>query len=990
MPFEGPDEQMIPEVARRPLVLLLVWILPQLILLLLNLHAYDLAVGEMDDQQKERFMNLLAAQAVLGLIGIGLMGWLMVRRRLVPWLINIPVLALHIGYLWLATVWVTGLDSMVPQEITRWILPPQRMLFYQFCFMMPAGFYAGLRMACFPMRIGLGKDLGVTLSLGIGVPLCWYLVLRVSRDMWWFRSTSDIFGILVFGLITVTTVILLAAVVRLLVMLYLMILSKGQNGMMVLTLLAGIVMPIGGLWLNRSIPFPFDFQTPAVYVMTLVNGLLLLLPVLGRSMLDRAIWLAQGVMFPFTLYFFLVFLPFLPLSLPAMLVLGSGFLILAPLALFLIHGMRLVEGFQHARLQCGLVSATVMILLAVAVWPACYTARGLLHKQVTQQALTYVYETDPASPQHFDGNRTILKTTLQNLKDSSHGFELPFLTSYYSWLVFDGLVLPDATLQHIYHVFFGGTLEAKQGAGDAMTGLFNATSQNSGRLPRQREPPPTGVEIKNLGVSIDREAGVEKLVAQLTMQNPSDRLSEFVTSIVLPPGVHLSGYWLYVGEERVPGRIFEKKTAMWVYKMIRDTGPRDPGLLVYKSPGEIELRVFPFNANEERTCEIEFLYPAGFAPDIRIGGEKLSVNAGKDTPAAVCSKIDGVGWHLAVSSEGQRSLPRMTRKPYLHFLLDRSAGAVSLDEQFERMEKVAQAFPDADSALVTAANYEHTLLTEELIAVADLSDANLRRKAESLPSRGGFFEARMVQSVMMDYDRRCSGSQGGVAWGMRYPIVVSLASDTVVPVGAEELAYFSFVAPEASGYWRAGADGHQHWVSFREEGGVPTRPLEIALFRTGSRYQAAAYDEGGILSIFLASPEDQPVEVVDVEGKAHEIVGMESLPSETRYAQGGRAWLGYLDSVFHPGRSIERLPRVVGLSRETGVLLPVTSYIVVENTAQWKMLEQKEAQKLDNQSALEFMNTPEPSFWIVLLGLFAFLEVRRRWRTRTTVKARRA
>ena len=66
------------------------------------------------------------------------------------------------------------------------------------------------------------------------------------------------------------------------------------------------------------------------------------------------------------------------------------------------------------------------------------------------------------------------------------------------------------------------------------------------------------------------------------------------------------------------------------------------------------------------------------------------------------------------------------------------------------------------------------------------------------------------------------------------------------------------------------------------------------------------------------------------------------------------------------------LKSIVATSRETGILLPATSYIVVENSAQWKMLQMKEKQKLGSLEALEFMETPEPGFWILLAGLLLF------------------
>jgi hypothetical protein len=67
------------------------------------------------------------------------------------------------------------------------------------------------------------------------------------------------------------------------------------------------------------------------------------------------------------------------------------------------------------------------------------------------------------------------------------------------------------------------------------------------------------------------------------------------------------------------------------------------------------------------------------------------------------------------------------------------------------------------------------------------------------------------------------------------------------------------------------------------------------------------------------------------------------------------------------------LREVVRLSRESGVLLPVTAYLVLENAAQEKMARLKEQQKLSGEDALDFLNTPEPDALLIWLtvGLLA-------------------
>ena len=74
-----------------------------------------------------------------------------------------------------------------------------------------------------------------------------------------------------------------------------------------------------------------------------------------------------------------------------------------------------------------------------------------------------------------------------------------------------------------------------------------------------------------------------------------------------------------------------------------------------------------------------------------------------------------------------------------------------------------------------------------------------------------------------------------------------------------------------------------------------------------------------------------------------------------------KTWSLSSPQTWNPSRSAELLPDLVKVSRETGILAPATAYIVVENSAQWKMLKRKEKEKLKGNHALDFMESPAPS-----------------------------
>lgn len=105
---------------------------------------------------------------------------------------------------------------------------------------------------------------------------------------------------------------------------------------------------------------------------------------------------------------------------------------------------------------------------------------------------------------------------------------------------------------------------------------------------------------------------------------------------------------------------------------------------------------------------------------------------------------------------------------------------------------------------------------------------------------------------------------------------------------------------------------------------------------------------------------------------------------DSMYTQGLALWDAYRKTVWAPDTRDARLKDLVADSRRTGILIPLTSYMVVETSAQEKILTQKEKQALGAHHALEFdetQNSPEPSIlWLTPIALL--LLIRRSVRTK--------
>jgi hypothetical protein len=85
-------------------------------------------------------------------------------------------------------------------------------------------------------------------------------------------------------------------------------------------------------------------------------------------------------------------------------------------------------------------------------------------------------------------------------------------------------------------------------------------------------------------------------------------------------------------------------------------------------------------------------------------------------------------------------------------------------------------------------------------------------------------------------------------------------------------------------------------------------------------------------------------------------------------------------NALNPAGNRHELASLVEASRSSGILLPVTSYIALENESQWRRLSLAEHQKLGQNAALEFTETPSPST-LVVGGLFLVTLIGRRWQS---------
>ncbi|OVE77289.1 hypothetical protein BVX99_03025, partial [bacterium F16] len=94
------------------------------------------------------------------------------------------------------------------------------------------------------------------------------------------------------------------------------------------------------------------------------------------------------------------------------------------------------------------------------------------------------------------------------------------------------------------------------------------------------------------------------------------------------------------------------------------------------------------------------------------------------------------------------------------------------------------------------------------------------------------------------------------------------------------------------------------------------------------------------------------------------------------YYDGLRLRIKNLSMLQNPITIDRLLPEIVGASKDLKMLQPSTSFMVVEQSHQWKLLKRKEKDKLSAKDVFEHdesLKTPAPSTWLMLALAVIFL-----------------
>ncbi|MDF7800373.1 MSEP-CTERM sorting domain-containing protein [Pontiellaceae bacterium B1224] len=636
-------EKINPAIKANPLMILLTMVIPQLLLTLFRAHDLYLIREAIEEHHGLIHLNYLSFPLLLSALSLAMLFWSRHHKRDVPRLAMLGFFLLQTAGL---VTFLMSLNDLIPDGVDEWIVPMGTFMMVQLASYMPGLFFGFICVANIRWFGNLAGNIGSSIGLLLFTPGALFVFVN-AFPLW---NLPETFVIAVF---VITTLITAFAFLQLMLWL-----SGKVRGGWIATLVFALLFPLGGLALNHWIPFPADLQHWGFYALAIANGLILLWASLSSGKGNPFCAWMTAFSYPFTCYFFFLFLPFLPFSILAMIAIGSGFLILTPPILFVLHTRRLVLQFQTLETRFSKQKLIAGFLVAFLLVPVAYVGRALHHKQVFFQTLDRVYAA-PINPSEPLPSPKVSAYALQKLKDSKAGIYIPILSETYNRIVFGGMVLPDRKIKQLEKLLLDETSNDWNEFDDFSFYSF-FTDQSTRMSGRNVRPPSREVTLTDVTCTSEQSDGTIEATVLLTMQPHHNwGQAEYTQYITLPDGVFVSGYELKIGDEMVPARMSDRRAAMWVYHMIRDRARRDPGLVVYDRPNCLRLSVFPFAKEEERQCALRFLYPEGMTPSVSIGNEVVQLPGGQ--PASTLIQTAAGRQAVCIPAERAQQMPGVFR-----------------------------------------------------------------------------------------------------------------------------------------------------------------------------------------------------------------------------------------------------------------------------------------------------------------------------------------
>ncbi|WP_022823258.1 MSEP-CTERM sorting domain-containing protein [Hymenobacter norwichensis] len=913
-----------------PKWLLVLNTLPIVVLLVLLAGEYAVIHTLLPKASQQVWQGIGTALLVLGAAQAGFALWQMHRKQRLTVAYGVVALSLHIAFLY---AYGSFLRQLFPTEVPRWMVPGEMEL-YAGTFLMPTLAHAVLVLLVRLTPEEQSHRALPNFGVAVAIPAVAYLFGQLILPLW--RVPAGEFGEhALIVLLIATTLGFLFFLAR-----GVYILTSSRTGVwakyqLVWKALIALVLPLIGLATNSGLILNFgsaengvfgDFNGPWFYGLAVLNGVLVCCPSPRGKWGRLALFAGRAATLAYTLYFFLVFLPFLPLSLVAVVAVGLGFLMLTPLVLLLVHLRELSQDFEVLR---SYFSRRVLVSILIGsglLLPLGITGTYLHHRQVLHAALAYLYLPDYASAQTVEADALV--PVLQEVRDHKRGgggmfgSHLPYLSSYFNWLVLDNMTLSNQKLNRLSQVFMGEPPVAEAPGNPAadnpdQTRLTQITSRST--------------------YNMHQATWTSWVELEMTNTTAADN-AEYVTTLQLPAGCWVQDYYLDIRGRREKGILAEKKAATWVFSQIRNE-QRDPGILYYLTGNRVALRVFPFAAREVRRTGFQLVHKEPVV--LHLADRAISL--GDSAKSSVTTPVTLPGGQVTyLSAAAKRALPLVRRRPYYHFLLDASASVVARRPAYARQ---VAAFLKQRPGTAAMARYSLVSATTKRTTESEWQAA-----LAAEPATGGFYLEGAMRQLLAETQTNPAAT---------YPVFVAVTDDFARALLPADFAELQDATPEQSVFYVLTPNAPPVAHSLRQDSSWP-----LAAAPSDSVPAVRAWPSAGAPRAYLPNDEQPSVVLVATELQLPATVG-----------QGWKAglWLqGYQTyAALHPAAAETMRLSAIKASFRSGIMTPLTSYLALENEAQKAALRRKQKEVLNAHAALDAgedtQRMSEPEVWLLLL-----------------------
>ena len=919
-----------------PRWLLIINTLPLVLMIMIFSSQYHVIQSLLSEESINLWNNFGFSLLVMGIINFVYILYLIRVKKRVSVYYGLVALLSYIPFLYLYGIYA---NVLVPFSIPRWMLQGNSEL-HVGTFLMPTLAYSVFVLVMHFTHDNKEYKAWRNFLVVIIIPACWYFYVQVVLPFW--KPVDSGF--------VVHTNIILAIIVTLIFLfflirgVYIIALKKSaafKKYQLLWKIPVAIIFPLFGLALNNGEvagniglggdKIFGDFSNHWFYILALVNGVLICIPDLKNKKYRLVLFVARSITLSYTFYFFLVFLPFLPLSVLAIIFFATGILMLTPLVLFVIHVSELASDYKYL---VGYYSRNHLLLasvIAVMSIPMFITMSYSIDKRILNETLDYLYKPDYSK--EIEVNEKSLSKTLAVIKshkaparNSAMGNHIPYLSSYFNWLVLDGMTLSWAKISQIDRVFFAAPTPKSElntrSDGDVVISSVNSRSK------------------------FDESQKVWVSWVDLELKNHSEfsGFSEYATGITLPTGTWISDYYLYVGDKKEMGILAEKKSAMWIYSNILSEN-KDPGILYYLSGNNVAFRVFPFSKNEVRKTGLEFIHKDPVVIEIDGKSVSLGYSNGTKQPQSI-SNNQRVQY---ISADLKSTLNRVHRTPYYHFMVDVSQNKEILKESFNnRIDSLLS------SNLINKDNAKISFVNSYVSTYSLTDDWKKIYKEQSFS--GGYFLGRAIKtSLYKTYKERDN----------TYPVIVVVTDNIDNAIIKGDFSDFKITYPESDLFYNLTSDAKLKTHSLMARPRTPGNMTEEAVLKFD--YSVLAYLENNKILAYLP---DNGFSSIVLNDKAVVIT-----ESDIKVKSWNSALLQHgmwLSHILHPERTDSEWLSMVKYSFLSKVMSPVTSYLVVENDAQKAMLKKKQDQVLSSNTSLDpgedVARMSEPNLFLLLMG----------------------